>query len=296
MFTSRIFFSTNVCRVFALAPWKTIPIMSVSSLGVFGPINSLEDYGTVIDRVNEYFSQPNLSPTAFNIRRAYLKAFFVYLVDQGALLKNPVAFPRRKDEGRARNIEPEVLERLLAYPNKKTFTGLRNYTLLLLSLDTGTRPGEALQLLPADFNLESSQVTIKKEAAKTRTTRTLPLSPLTVTWVSRLLNARPSCWKDSAPVFCSQDGKPMGTGSWCHILADYSNKLGVKVTPYDLRHLYALHSLREGMNVFTLQRIMGHADLNMTKRYLSLTQEDLKKEHAHTSPLNRLTSKRVRKL
>jgi len=41
---------------------------------------------------------------------------------------------------------------------------------------------------------------------------------------------------------------------------------------------------------------MGHADLNMTKRYLALTQEDLRAEHQKSSPLNQLVEKRVRRV
>lgn len=79
-------------------------------------------------------------------------------------------------------------------------------------------------------------------------------------------------------------------------MKEYSKKLGYRVTPYDLRHTFALYSLREGMNVFALQRILGHTDLTMTKRYLALTQEDLHKEHDKSSPLRLFEKKRLRKL
>jgi site-specific recombinase XerD len=41
---------------------------------------------------------------------------------------------------------------------------------------------------------------------------------------------------------------------------------------------------------------MGHADLNMTKRYLALTGEDLKREHETASPVNLFNKKRVKKI
>jgi hypothetical protein len=41
---------------------------------------------------------------------------------------------------------------------------------------------------------------------------------------------------------------------------------------------------------------MGHADLNMTKRYLALTGEDLKKKHEGASTINILTQKRVKEI
>ncbi len=96
---------------------------------------SLENPETITQRVREYFTQ-NLSPASFNLRRSYINSFFSCLVGQGVVAENPINFPKRKDEGRARAIPQETLERLLELPDKKTFAGLRNYTLLLLSLDT----------------------------------------------------------------------------------------------------------------------------------------------------------------
>ncbi len=149
-----------------------------------------------------------------------------------------------------------------------------------------------MKLLPENSNLEGREVIILPGVAKTKAQRTLPLSPLTCLWLKKLLSVRP--WGENVPVFCSQDGKPLQVNSWSHILAKYSKKLGYKVTPYDLRHTFALYSLREGMNPFALQRILGHTDLTMTKRYLSLNQEDLKREHEKSSPLNLLEKKRIR--
>ncbi|KAB2950618.1 tyrosine-type recombinase/integrase [Heliorestis acidaminivorans] len=65
------------------------------------------------------------------------------------------------------------------------------------------------------------------------------------------------------------------------------------------RHASALHHLRNGADVFTVQRILGHADLNMTKRYLALTQSDVREVHSLTSPVNDILDtgrKRVRSL
>jgi len=254
----------------------------------------LEDWEGIQERLREYFT-PDLAPATFNIRRAYLKAFFEYLVKQGAIPQNPITFKKHKDEGKARAIPQEVLKKLLELPNKATYTGLRDYVLILFTLDTGIRPREALSLLPEHFNLEAREVTVPGGIAKTKASRTLPLSPLTVQWLKKLLKVRPPEWRE-APVFCSQDGKAILETSWSHRLASYSKRLGHKVTPYDLRHSFALHSLRNGMNPFALQRILGHTDLTMTKRYLALTQEDLQKEHEKTSPVNSFTTKRMRKL
>lgn len=60
---------------------------------------------------------------------------------------------KRRDEGRVVNIDCDTLKRLLSMPEANTFAGQRDYALLLLTLDTGIRPKEALSLLPDDVNL-----------------------------------------------------------------------------------------------------------------------------------------------
>ncbi|KUK42054.1 MAG: Integrase [Thermovirga lienii] len=254
---------------------------------------TLENAETITHRVKEYFTQ-DLSPASFNLRRSYIKSFFSYLLAQGAVTENPIDFPKRRDEGRARAIPQETLERLLELPDRKTFAGLRNYTLLLLSLDTGIRPGEALKLLPGNFNLRAREVVVPKEVAKTKTGRTLPLSAAVCVALQKLFSSRHPAWGGDVPVFCSQDGERLQVRSWSHIMAKYSKKLGVRVTPYDLRHSFAILYLRNGGNVFTLQRTMGHTDLNMTKRYLALDEDDLRNELEKSSPINSLIKHKKR--
>jgi site-specific recombinase XerD len=61
---------------------------------------------------------------------------------------------------------------------------------------------------------------------------------------------------------------------------------GVRLSPHTLRHTFAVNYLRQGGNVFALQRMLGHEDLSMTRRYVNFAPEDL----AHRSLLSRLRS------
>jgi len=81
-------------------------------------------------------------------------------------------------------------------------------------------------------------------------------------------------------------------------LSYYSRKAGVKITPYDLRHTFAILYLRNNGNAFTLQKTMGHADLSMTKRYLGISMDDLKEQHQKATPLHSIVRRntRVRKI
>lgn len=58
-----------------------------------------------------------------------------------------------------------------------------------------------------------------------------------------------------------------------------------KVDLHSLRHTYATHLLEEGVNIVTLQKLLGHADISSTMLYLHVAQCDLIKPH---SPLDTL--------
>jgi len=110
---------------------------------------------------------------------------------------------------------------------------------------------------------------------------TLPLSDITAKAIKKLLETRPGKWNGESPVFANWEGNFMRVETWAQRVKDvYASQLGVSLRPYDLRHAFALNFLRNGDNAFALQRIMGHSNLDMTKRYLALTSQDIQGEHA----------------
>lgn len=250
-----------------------------------------EDYRAA---VLSYLSD-DINPNTYNLRFAYLKKFFSWCLEEGLLsCAHPLAgLKKRRAVGRVVHIETDTLADLLRLPDRRTFTGLRDYALMLFSLDCGARPGESLQLRLGDFDLAGLLVTIPAPAAKTRQARTVPITAQTVLAVQALLAARHPEWGD-APVFCSEDGGAYGVRSWGHRLKDYAARLGKTITPYHLRHAAALGMLRRGMNVFALRDMMGHADLSTTQKYLALTLDDLRKAHAESSLVNEVAPRRHR--
>lgn len=244
----------------------------------------------------EYLSQP-IKPATYNLRLTYLKAFFKWCVGEGLLSQNPLeGLPKRKAEGRIVNVETEILKKLLQLPDRKTFCGLRDYALILLVLDTGIRPKEAFSLLIEHFDFKTLQVYIPSEAAKTRVSRLLPILPVTATAIKKLIAARHPQWDDKVPVFCTVEGKPMNRNVWEKRMNKYSKQLGVKIRPYDLRHTFALLYLKNGGYELSLQKTLGHTTLEMTKRYVHFTQNDLREINNAASPLNMLLqqTKRVK--
>jgi len=140
----------------------------------------------------------------------------------------------------------------------------------------------------SDLNLEARELYIRQEAAKTRVGRTLVLSPITTQALTKFLKVRPAWWGEDVPLFATENARPLNRHIWAARLRKYCKKAGVKVTPYGLRHSFAIEFLKEANDPFALQRILGHQDLSMTKRYIRYLHDDIKKAHEKASPVNKL--------
>jgi site-specific recombinase XerD len=252
-------------------------------------INVFGDHRNLQIAIRLYFTELTYyKPAYYNLAVQNLKAFFAWCVRNNYLKENPSAFlKKRKDEPKIRSIDEKTIDKLLAIPNQSTYAGLRDYVLMLLMLDTGIRPEEALSLKPQDFELERRLVTISAETAKTRETRTLPFSSPVCYQIKRLLSVRPKEW-ENVLVFASDKGTKLRVESLCKRFSKYSKQLGTSITAYDLRHTFAIMFLRNGGDVFSLQKFLGHADLSMTKRYVAIAKEDLEAAHDIASPVNKL--------
>lgn len=127
------------------------------------------------------FMSEEISPYTYNYRLSYLKSFYDWCIDEKICASNPtVGLKKRKVDDKVVDIKQETLKKLFELPNRKTFAGLRDYGLIVLTLDTGIRPKEAFQLLPSDVDLRSMEVHIRTEVSKTNVARTLPISYITV--------------------------------------------------------------------------------------------------------------------
>lgn len=259
----------------------------------------LEDYNGLKLAVMKYFANSaSLSPYTFNTRRKLLKVFFAWTVSEGFIPESPMNIKKRKEDEVPRAVNQEVISELLSLPDQSTFGGLRDYALLILTMDAGIRPSEAAGLKLKDLNLSSLEVNIPAEIAKTRVSRTLPISTVTAEAFRKLIRARHAEWGENVPLFCTENGTILNRFAWARRMQRYSKKLGSSVQPYDLRHTFAVMYLRHGGNAFSLQRTLGHTTLAMTKRYVALSESDLYQQHAVASPINTLVQKknRVRKV
>jgi integrase/recombinase XerD len=63
---------------------------------------------------------------------------------------------------------------------------------------------------------------------------------------------------------------------------------GIRCSPHTLRHTFAINFLRNDGDIFSLQKILGHSSLEMTRRYCELADVDMRRAHAIASPVDNL--------
>ncbi|MGA1372755.1 MAG: tyrosine-type recombinase/integrase [Pseudomonadales bacterium] len=214
--------------------------------------------------------------TLFTGVRAYLNW---YADEYASKDWNPLAkvkAPKRPKE----RVVPLTLanfQRLLDSCESRTFAGDRDRALLYLLLDTGVRHQEATDLKVADVNLQSGQVLIRQ--GKGQKARVVFIGLRTKRSLMAYLRHRGTI-KDDDSLWVSVTGKSLSKTGLRQIVRRAADRAGIpEPGMHSFRRAFAVNSLRNGMDVVTLQRLMGHADLSVIDRYLALLDEDLQRAH-----------------
>ena len=164
----------------------------------------------------------------------------------------------------------------------------RDRAIVLLLLDTGLRLAEAAGLRIRDVDLVEGRATVMGKGARQRM---VPIGRRTRQALRRTLAALGDLRPD-APLFVTADGEPLSPHGFQQVFRRLRGRvsLSVRCSPHVLRHTFARSFLRNGGDVFSLQRILGHSprSLQVTRRYLDLDDDDLRAVHRNVSPVDRL--------
>ncbi len=212
-------------------------------------------------------------------------ALLNWAVREGHLERSPLARIRRI---RIKRQEPatltaEEVAQLIATQPRTTFAGRRNRAMLALLYDTAIRVGELVALRVADVDLAGRTLRVR---GKARRDRRVPLSAD----LARVLAAYLAEARSRDRLFTSAAGAPLRTTAVNQWLRRAARRAGIakRVSPHVFRHSFATAYLRNGGDEFTLQEILGHATLDMVRRYVHLAASDVARRHAAASPFARI--------
>jgi len=173
----------------------------------------------------------------------------------------------------------EVLDVLGAISNFK------HRCVIMFIYSTGARVSECVNIKLSDIDSKRMQVNIQE--GKGLKQRKVPLSPLLLDTLRKYFKAQ----KPKHYLFEGAGGK--GTHLGVGAVREICNKARFRTphikkeyTPHTFRHCFATHLLEQGTNLLIIQRLMGHADLSNTLKYLHVQQLGIDQV---VNPLDKLT-------
>ena len=163
-----------------------------------------------------------------------------------------------------------------------SFYGKRDKAILLSLLDTGARAKEFLSINIDDFNYKTGEILIRE--GKGRKFRIVFLGKKSRRTVRSFLRVRRD--EDNA-MWVLKSGDRLTYSGLRQIVRRRAKQAGV-TTPslHSFRRAFALNMLRAGVDIFSIQKLMGHADLQVLRRYLAQTTEDIAIAHRMGSPVD----------
>lgn len=214
-------------------------------------------------------------PSTVNRKLSAIEKYCRFLVANGLIDKNPAEGVKQiKDEtkyGPPKSLTDQDVNRLRRMIHR--LGRKKDIAITELLLNTGIRVSELCNLTMNDVEITERKGIIRV-MGKGRKYREVPLNSEVRKYLKEYLDVRP--YNTSEYVFISQKtGTKMTRTAIYEMLKKYGELAGIKVSPHMLRHTFATFSLRnKGVDLRTLQDLLGHEDLNTTARYTKPTMED----------------------
>jgi len=204
------------------------------------------------------------APLTVRRKLACLSSFFKLMQDMGYVNGNPahgLPLPKKKQPVPV-TVTDEQVQRIVRAAHTPWHRAM-----IVLLLSTGIRRSEATAITLDDLDLEKDQLLVRGKGAKERI---VPLGPAAIEAIRDYLQSRPQT--ECRRLFVSRAGAhPIHGRLVNRMLNQVLKRAGLAengITPHKLRHTFATHLIRNGVDVRTVQELLGHADLQTTARYL----------------------------
>jgi site-specific recombinase XerD len=226
-------------------------------------------------------SRKGAAPLTLRRKYACLASLFGFLQDMGYAQANPA---RRLPLPRVSEYVPVYLSEEMAQQLIAAADTPWTKAMVVLLLSTGIRRSEAVGITLDDLNLDERQLLIRGKGDKERV---VPLTDQAVEAIQAYLPHRTKT--ESRHLFVSAwKGRPIHgrcVNRMLKIVVGKAGLAGQGITPHKLRHTFATHLIRNGVDIRTVQELMGHSELETTAKYL---HSDTKTKQSAVGKLNGL--------
>lgn len=216
---------------------------------------------------------------------ASIRCLFEYLLNKSIIKEDPTLNlrPPRKEKKSPIILTEDEVNKLLDLPDISTQKGSRDKALLEVLYASGLRVSEINSLNIEDIDLKQGTIKLYQEDSF----REVPMGRVALDSLSNYLkNYRKDSLKDE-PLFINYSGERLTRQGLWKIIKGYAKDLSLKksITPQVLRNSFAVHLLRNGADIKTVQGILGHSDVASTQVYTFLAEDtNLREVYNNTHP------------
>ncbi|PGS55117.1 tyrosine-type recombinase/integrase [Bacillus sp. AFS041924] len=231
-----------------------------------------------------------LSPVTANVRIRTTRAFLRWLYNQSYIRDAlHLSFkPLRTPQDTIESFTVEEVRAMFRVIDTDTYTGFRDQLVLTMLLDTMVRISELVSIKRENIDLKGKVIKLESKATKTRKTRYVPLSDKTIKLIKEYYFETEDF--ENEYLLLTYEGEQVNADTLRERIAYIGRVAGIhkRVSPHTFRHTGALMYIMNGGDPFSLQKILGHSDMTMTRRYVQMTNKDVKAQHNRYSPLSSL--------
>ena len=266
----------------------------VNFFGKYAKVENIEQVDD--DTVRSLFmygrTERNWSPGTFITHHKSLVVFFRWCVQKGHMASNPAddiklpKLPKKIPPKLTKQQAMETLEMVYNFPYDYRYLRFRNHAIFATFIFAGLRRQELLNLGLGDVDLDNMSLFIRQ--GKGSKDRIIPICHVLASTLQRYLIERKRLNKTCPEFFASLNRNKGFTNSGLKRLAEKMKMAsGISFTIHKLRHTFATLMLEGGCDIYSLSKMMGHADIKTTTIYLAATPEHLRSQ-VMKHPLNNL--------
>ena len=255
-------------------------------------ITEVDEIRTVhIKHYIQYLLNKKLAATYINGILKCLRAFFRFAIQEEYICTNPALKVKTQKEPKVliKAFNDDEVRSLLSAFDYSTFLSARNKMVLAIAFDTGARNTEICDIKRED--IRDNVILIHGKGNKERN---VPISPYLRRVMLKYERMRNYYFDDKVIPYdnylLSRTGRPLTKEALEHIFNQANQKAkvrdSIRCSPHTARHYFAQSCLRNGLDVYSVSRLLGHENINITKRYLqSLEDHAIVEMAAKASPL-----------
>ena len=230
--------------------------------------------------------EEGLSDCSINSYTRTLKVFFSWCNEEGHSNLN-IKLYKAAETVKEVYTDDELLVLLKKPEANCNFCEYRNWVIINFLLNSGCRAATVRNILNQDVDLARKQIVLRH--TKNGKVQVIPLCSSMVAILRDYMVVRGGGGNDY--LFCNEFGDLLTENALRLAIVRYNTARGVQRTSiHAFRHTFARKYLVDcGGDAFSLQRLMGHSTLKMTRHYCNLFNDDIIESHEQRSPLTHLT-------